>query len=119
MELPSSRQVRSAVQRFRKRSIGILTNSWNTLNQFRVWIAKKMYRKLPDSLKRIVKKIGRIEARIHKKLVCMQPRLMRRYGLLKYPEGISVRTLKEKKNGRVKLKNHQEEKGANFYLSTK
>merc|ERR1719367_655276 len=56
-----------------------------------------MYRKLPNSLQKIVKRIGRIEARIHKKLVCMQPRLMRRYGLLKYPEGISVRALKEEK----------------------
>ena len=41
--------------------------------------------------------MGRIEARIHKKMVCMEPRLRRQYGRLIYPEGISVKALKAKK----------------------
>merc|ERR1711956_140996 len=51
----------------------------------------------PSPLKKIVKKIGRIEARIHKIVVCMRPRLKRRYGTLVYPEGLTVRALKNKK----------------------
>jgi len=61
-----------------------------------------MYKKLPRSMKKIVKKIGRIEARIHKKLLCLEPRLKRRYGRLIYPEGLSVRALKEKKINFIK-----------------
>ena len=56
-----------------------------------------MYKRLPSPLKKIVKKIGRIEARIHKIVVCMRPRLKRRYGTLVYPEGLTVRALKNKK----------------------
>ena len=55
-----------------------------------------MYKRLPSPLKKIVKKIGRIEARIHKIVVCMRPRLKRRYGSLVYPEGLTVRALKNK-----------------------
>merc|ERR1719266_1573551 len=57
-----------------------------------------MYQRLPRAMKNIVKKIGRIEARVHKNIVCMRPRLRRRYGRLVYPEGLTVRALKEKKN---------------------
>ena len=53
-------------------------------------------------MQKIVKKIGRIEARIHKKLLCMEPRLKRRYGKLIYPEGLSVKALKEKKINFIK-----------------
>lgn len=48
-------------------------------------------------MKKLVKKIGRIEALMHKKLVCIQPRLKRRYGLLVYPEGLTIKAIKEKK----------------------
>ena len=44
-----------------------------------------------------MKKIGRIEALLHKKLVCLEPRLKRRYGLLIYPEGPTVKAIKETK----------------------
>ena len=69
----------------------------NDLSRFRVWIAKKMYKALPPQLKKIVKKIGRIEARIHKKMVCMKPRLERRYGRLVYPNGLTVKSIIDKK----------------------
>ena len=48
-------------------------------------------------MKKIVKKMGRFEAKMHKLMVCMEPRLVRRYGRLVYPEGLSVKALKEKK----------------------
>ena len=98
-ELPLLRQILHALQNFKSRKIDIVTTAWNSLNQLRTWIAKKMYKALPSSLKKIVKKVGRIEARLHKKMLCIRPRLQRRYGRLIYPEGISVNALKdEKKN---------------------
>ena len=70
--------------------------------RFQIWIAKNMYKKLPRVFKKIVKKMGRIEARMHKKMVCLEPRLRRRYGKLVYPEGLTVKSLKEKKNNFIK-----------------
>ena len=102
LELPSYRQLRYAVRNIWPRSIGFITKAWNTLSRFRVWIAKKMYKRLPKSMKKIVKKMSRIEARMHKILVCMQPRLERRYGRLIYPEGLSVKALKNQKKDFIK-----------------
>jgi len=96
-ELPSYSKLRHAVRNIWPQSKDVLTKAWNTLSRFRVWMAKKMYKRLPRSMKKIVKKVGRIEARLHKKLVCMQPRLKRKYGRLIYPEGLSVKAIKEKK----------------------
>ena len=48
-------------------------------------------------MKKIVKKMGRIEAKMYKKIICLQPRLQRRYGQMMYPEGISVKAVKDKK----------------------
>ena len=75
----------------------ILRGAFNNLSRFRVWIARKMYKRLPSPLKGIVKKIGRIEARIHKKIVCWKPRLQRRYGRLVYPNGLTVKSVIDKK----------------------
>ena len=101
-ELPSYREIRHAVQNLWPRTIRILSDAWNNLVRLRVWIAKKMYKRLPKSMKKIVKKVGRIEAKIHKIMVCMQPRLQRQYGRLIYPEGISVKALKAKKKDFIK-----------------
>ena len=46
--------------------------------------------------------MGRIEASLHKKMVCLEPRLRRRYGKLVYPEGLTVKSLKEKKKNFIK-----------------
>ena len=56
-----------------------------------------MYKKLPKPFKKIVKKMGRIEAKMEKILFCMEPRLKRRYGRLVYPEGLKVNKLTENK----------------------
>ena len=101
-ELPSYNQIKFALRRSLPRTIGFVTKAYNYLNQFRLWIAKKMYKKLPHPFKKLVKKMGRIEAHIHKKLVCWRPRLERRYGRLIYPEGLSVLALKEKKKDFIK-----------------
>ena len=74
-----------------------MTAAWNSLSQFRVWIAKKMYKALPRDMKKLVKKFGRVEAIMHKILVCIEPRLKRQYGKLVYPEGLTVKAVKEKK----------------------
>ena len=79
---PSLSQIRYALQRIHPRTVSFLTSAWNSINKFRVWLAKTMYRKLPRYMKKIVKKMGRIEASIHKTLVCIEPRLKRRYGKL-------------------------------------
>ena len=101
-ELPSYSQVRIAIRKSWPRTIGFLTKAWNTLMRFQIWIAKNMYKKLPRAFKKIVKKMGRIEARMHKKMVCLEPRLRRRYGKLVYPEGLTVKSLKEKKKNFIK-----------------
>ena len=75
----------------------MLTKAWNHLQKFRVWVAKKMYQKLPRSLKRIVKKVGKFESMLHKKMLCLKPRLKRRYGRLVYPEGLTIKALVEQK----------------------
>merc|ERR1712223_1180409 len=67
-KLPSYQKIKFATKRSLPRKIGFLTQAWNNLNQFRVWIAKKMYNKLSKPLQKIVQKIGRIEAHLHKKL---------------------------------------------------
>ena len=98
-EFPLLSQILHALRNFKSRKFDIVTTAWNSLNRLRTWIAKKMYKALPSSLKQIVKKVGRIEARLHKKMLCIRPRLQRRYGRLIYPEGISVNAFKdEKKN---------------------
>ena len=53
---------------------------------------------LPPRMKSLLKKFGRVEALLHKNLVCLKPRLERRYGYLVYPEGLTVKALKEQKN---------------------
>ena len=102
LNLPSYSLIRFAIRNVLPRTIGFLTKAWNILLRFRVWIAKRMYQKLPRPMKKIVKRMGRIEARLHKKMVCLEPRLRRRYGHLVYPEGLTVTALKEKKNNFLK-----------------
>ena len=94
VELPSYWELKHALGNTETRKVDVLTKVWNGLVRFRLWIAKRMYKILPRPLKKIVKKIGRIEARMHKIVVCMSPRLKRRYGKVAYPEGLTVRVLK-------------------------
>ena len=35
---------------------------------------------------------------MHKNIICLKPRLERRYGYLVYPEGLTVKAIKEQKN---------------------
>ena len=95
--LPSFSEIRLAIRNTNSRIRSVLTKAWNHLQRFRVWVAGKMYRKLPRSLKRIVKKVGKIESMLHKKMLCLKPRLKRRYGRLVYPEGLTIKALVEQK----------------------
>ena len=95
--LPSFSEIRPAIRNINSRIRSELTKAWNHLQRFRVWVAKNMYQKLPRSLKRIVKKVGRIESILHKKMLCLKPRLKRRYGRLVYPEGLTIKALVEQK----------------------
>jgi len=101
VQLPTYQEImyslEHAVTNAETRKIGLLTQVWNSLSRFRVWIAKKMYKRLSRPMKKIVKKIGRLEARIHKKMICLRPRLQRRYGRLVYPEGLTIKAIKNKK----------------------
>jgi len=94
---PTYSEVTQALRNTNSRKRSGLTRAWNILQRFRVWLAKRMYQRLPKPMKRIVKKIERIESILHKKMVCLKPRLERRYGRLVYPEGLTVKALVEKK----------------------
>ena len=94
---PTYSEVTKALRNTTSRKRSGLTRAWNILQRFRVWLAKRMYQRLPKPMKRIVKKIERIESILHKKMVCLKPRLERRYGRLVYPEGLTVKALVEKK----------------------
>ena len=102
MELPSYREIKHIVRNIWPRTIGLFTKIYNNLLRLQMWIAKKMYKKLPKGMKKIVKKMGRIEARMHKIMVCMEPRLRRRYGKFVYPEGLTFKELKKKKKDWIK-----------------
>ena len=95
--LPTYGDTKYALKKSESKSVSILTKAFNNLSRFRVWITRKMYQKLPRPMKRVVKKIGRIEAKIHKRLVCLTPKLKRRFGNLLYPNGQIVPTKFEKK----------------------
>ena len=95
--LPTYSEIRLAIKHTKSSIRTVLTKAWNHLQRFRVWVAKKMYQKLPKSLKRLVKKIGKIESMLHKKMICLKPRLKRRYGRLVYPEGLTVKALIDQK----------------------
>ena len=94
---PTFSEVTQALRNTYSRKRSGLTRAWNILQRFRVWLAKRMYQRLPKPMKRLVKKIERIESILHKKMVCLKPRLKRRYGRLVYPEGLTVKALVEKK----------------------
>ena len=96
-ELPTIDELKYALNNTETRKVAVLTKVHNFMRNFREWIAKKMFNKLSPGMKRLVKKIGRIEARIHKKMVCLRPRLQRRYGKLVYPEGLTVKAIKDQK----------------------
>ena len=96
-ELPTLDELKYALNNTETKKVAVLTKVYNFMRNFREWIAKKMFNKLSPGMKRLVKKIGRIEARIHKKMVCLRPRLQRRYGKLVYPEGLTVKAIKAQK----------------------
>ena len=96
-ELPTIGELKYALNNTETKKVAVLTKIYNVMGNFREWIAKKMFNKLSPGMKRLVKKIGRIEARIHKKMMCLRPRLQRRYGKLVYPEGLTVKALKDQK----------------------
>ena len=96
-ELPTYDEIKYALNNTETKKVAILTKVHNFMRNFREWIAKKMFNKLSPGMKRVVKKIGRIEARMEKIMVCLRPRLQRRYGKLVYPEGLTVKAIKDKK----------------------
>ena len=96
--IPTYSELHRALRSADSNQKSVLTRAFNNLSRFRVWLAKRMYKSLPPPLKRIVKKFGRIEARIHKKIVCWKPRLQRRYGRLVYPNGLTVNSVIKKKH---------------------
>ena len=96
-DYPSFSEVFRALRDVKSKKRSVLVTVWNILQRFKKFIAVRMYQTLPKSMKRIVKKLGRIEAKLHKKIVCLRPRLERRYGRLIYPEGLTVKALIEKK----------------------
>ena len=85
--MPTYSQIEYAVQKVQPRTVQFLTEAWNTLNTFRMSIRRDLYKTLPGNMKKLIKKFGRMEALLHKKLVCLEPRLKRKYGILVFPEG--------------------------------
>lgn len=95
--LPSFSEIKYALQEKQPKTVKFLTKAWNSLSRFRVWIARTMYKNLPGRMKTLVKKFGRVEALLHKKLACIEPRLKRQYGTLVYPQGLTIKAIEEKK----------------------
>ena len=97
--LPTYSETKYALKKSDSKGVSILTKALNSLSRFRVWIARNTYQKLPRPMKTVVKKIGRIEAKVHKRLVCLTPKLKRRFGHLFYPNGQRVpKKLKKKRS---------------------
>ena len=96
--MPSYGELKNALRSADSKKKSVFSRALNSLSRFRVWIARKMYQRLPQSLKKVVKKIGRFEAVMHKKLMCWKPRLKRRYGRLVYPNGLTVKSIVDKKH---------------------
>ena len=95
--LPTVKELLFALRNIQPWSIYYLKKSWTILNRFRSWIGQRMYNKLPRALKKLVKIVVRFEARMEKKLICLRPRMKRRYGQLVYPEGLTFNAIKDKK----------------------
>ena len=95
--LPTYSETKYALKKSESKAVSTLTKAFDSLSRFRVWIAKQMYQKLPRPMKRVVKKIGRIEAKVHKKLICLTPKLKRRFGHLFDSNGQRVPTKLKKK----------------------
>ena len=107
-ELPTYDEIKDALENTESRKTDVLTKVWNDLNRFQTWIGKNMYGRLSRPMKKIVKKIGRIESRIHNRLVCLKPRLKRTFGKLVYPEGQTVRAIKENANDFIHFDKHED-----------
>ena len=116
--LPDYVETNYALKKSESKEVSVLSKALNSLSRFRVWIAKKMFQKLPRPMKRVVKKIGRIEAKVHKKLVCLTPRLKRRFGRLFYPNGKIVPTKLENKRSIFPDFEFRDPKGT-FYAASK
>ena len=95
LELPTYSEIKYALENTESRKADVLTKVWNDLKRFQTWIGRNTYGRLSRPMKKIVKKIGRIESRIHESLVCLRPRLKRTFGKLVYPEGQTVKVIKE------------------------
>lgn len=96
-DFPTHSEIAHALKSVNSNKRSVLTKAWTTLQRFRVSIAKKMYNTLPTWMKEIVKKIERFEAKLNKKIICLKPRLERKYGRLIYPEGLTVKSIIEHK----------------------
>ena len=108
LELPTYGEIKYALENTESRKTDILTKVWNDLNRFQRWIERNMYGRLSGPMKKIVKKIGRIESRIHKSLLCLKPRLKRTFGKLVYPEGQTVKAIKENTNDFIDFDKHED-----------
>ena len=108
LELPTYGEIKHALENTESRKTDVLTKVWNDLNRFQTWIERNMYGRLSRPMKKIVKKIGRIESRIHKSLVCLKPRLKRTFGKLVYPEGQTVKAIKENTNDFIDFDKHKD-----------
>ena len=108
LELPTYGDMKYALENTESRKTDVLTKVWNDLNRFQTWIERNMYGRLSHPMKKIVKKIGRIESRIHKSLLCLKPRLKRTFGKLVYPEGQTVKAIQENANDFIDFDKHRD-----------
>ena len=108
LELPTYSEIKYALENTESRKTDVLTKVWNHLNRFQTWIGRNMYGRLSHPMKKIVKKIGIIESRIHNSLVCLKPRLKRKFGKLGYPAGQTVKAIKENANDFIGFDKHED-----------
>ena len=117
--LPTYSETKYALKKSKSKGVSILTKVLKSLSRFRVSIARKMYQKLPRPMKTVVKKIGRIEAKVHKRLVCLTPKLKRKFGHLFYPNGQRVPKKSKKKRSIFPDFEYGDPKGRFLFCHTK
>ena len=84
--LPNSNELRYAYNETKSESKGALVEAWNDFKYLSTELVNKIYSKLPRKLKYLVRAAKKFEAKVHRKLVCLEPNLRRKMGKMSYPE---------------------------------
>jgi len=83
--LPTRNELLWKLNGTRTESKGTLTRIWNNVLRFSKRLVNKIYKRLPRKLQYVTRALKKLERNIHNKLLCFEPRLLRRIGKLRFP----------------------------------